>query len=284
MNVLVTGGTGYLGSHLIKKLVERQHVVLCIKLLNDRLDNLKTVLPMVQFLDVEDLNFNDKIKRFSPEAVIHTACAYERGGNSYEQVLSANLFFPLKVLQICLEIGVKRWINTATALAHNLNAYALSKHQFSEWGKFFTTRTNLTFLNLQLEHFYGENGPETHFISWLIKKLQRNEPLELTDGTQKRDFAYVGDIETIFCELLVQQINGYWDIPVGTGVTSSIREVVEYLHVITNSNSELHFGAIEKRVNEPDSFCDTSILDSFNLKCTRHWKDGMKLLVEGEDI
>ncbi len=279
MNILVTGGTGYLGSHLIKKFLSQGHEILCIKLADASTENLAEVLPQVSFVDSGSDSLADKIAAFYPQTVVHTACAYERGNNTLQDVFQANLSFPLRVLQHAIESGAQRWINTATSLPNSLNSYALSKYQFSEWGRYFAEKGNFAFLNLKLEHFYGENGPSTHFLSWVVQNLKKGKPLDLTAGTQKRDFVYVGDIENIFNAMLEVPVKGYYDIPVGTGITPSIREVVEYLHENTNSKSSLNFGAVPMRDNEPSSACDTSMLRQFGLECPCFWKDGMKKII-----
>lgn len=280
MKILLTGGTGYLGSKLLASFLSQGHNVLCTKLPSSSMKFLENTKETIKFVDTSDPKWENVIIAFEPEIVIHTAGRYERGSATFRDIYVANYEFPLKILQICLKTRTRRWINTCTALPRNLNIYSLFKNQFSEWGKFYAQRNHIVFSNLLLEHFYGINAPESHFITWVVNKLKLGENIELTEGTQRRDFVYVNDLVQIYDSMLLLDSLGYCDIPVGTGETPTIREVVEYIHKSLNSSSELQFGKIQMRVNEFNSKCDLTILKSMGLSCKTKWQDGIKAILE----
>lgn len=279
MRLLITGGTGYLGSRLVKSLLLNNHEIMCVKRQSSKIDYLSDVINKLILVNSDDIDLGVNINIFKPNIIIHTACIYERGNNSFFDIYEGNLEFPIKILKYAIESGATRWINTSTSLSPYMNMYSLSKYQFSEWGRYFSRTYNIDFINLKLEHFYGENGPKSHFITWVISKLMNGEPLDLTDGTQKRDFIYSGDLEKIYNKLINLALYGYHDLPVGTGVSPTIREVVEYLHRITHSNSKLNFGVLPMRQNEHNSSCDTTQLKKLGLECSVSWKDGMNKIL-----
>lgn len=281
MRILLTGATGYLGSKLAHRFLENGHTVLCIVRESASLTKLKDILGDISIGYVNHQNLSEIIVAFSPDVAVHTACLYER--QEYAPVVNANLLFPLKILKICIDCSVKKWINTDSSLPIYLNNYALTKHQFSQWGRFHANKADITFVNLRLEHFYGEEEPENHFLPWVVGKLKKGEQVDLTAGVQQRDFVYIGDLLDIYSRLVEMVFEGFVEIPIGTGDNPSIREIIEYLYSILKSNSKLCFGAIPMREGEPNSNCDTSMLDSLNLTCKWSWKKGMKK-IWGSDV
>ncbi|MEZ9922358.1 NAD-dependent epimerase/dehydratase family protein, partial [Vibrio breoganii] len=70
--------------------------------------------------------------------------------------------------------------------------------------------------------------------------------MQLTQGTQRRDFVYIDDVVSAY-KVLIQNLINLRDqetIPVGSGVAPTIRELVEVIHSCSNSKSELEFGAV----------------------------------------
>lgn len=280
MKILITGGTGYLGSHLVQRCLEQGHELACVvrSAANlKRLDQFRRDVTLIETGQIEK-----GIKEFAPKTVIHTACTYARGKNTLEDVLLGNLLFPLNVLQASCRCGVSRWINTGTCLPDYINSYSLAKNQFSQWGRFYAEAGKIQFLNLRLEHFYGPDAPEDNFLTWIIRKLKANEPIDLTAGTQKRDFIFIEDVLDVYSHLLDWPVQeDYFEVPVGTGIAPSIREVVEYLAALTQSSSQLHFGAVPFRRDEPDSRCDVIILEGMEITPQTPWQEGLQLVLEG---
>lgn len=279
MNVIITGGTGYLGSRLVRRFLDIGHHILCLTIPDDPCINLADIREKINFVCTKDPFMMENICAYRPDVVVHTATVYERGNATIDQVFEANLEFPFHVLCAAMQGKAKRWINTATSLPDGINSYSLSKAQFGEWGRLLAHRGGLEFVNLKLEHFYGENGPDTHFLTQVTRKLKANEPLDLTVGTQHRDFVYIGDIVDCFAHMLTAPVDGFMEVHIGTGVSPSIREVVEYLKYLSGSVSELRFGAVPLRENEPDCVCDTAEMKSLGMECKYSWREGMKKLI-----
>jgi len=278
MRILLTGGTGYLGSHLVKRMLENGHEMACIVQDKENLNRLKPFRDQVKIIPTEVMALD--IRNFCPEVVIHTACVYSRGLNTEKDIFEGNLGFPFEVLQLATECGAKKWINTATILPCMTNSYALSKEQFCQWGKFYAETEKIQFINLRLEQFYGEDAPEDYFLTWVINKLKNDEPLELTAGTQKRDLIHIDDVLRTY-EIVVEKdfSENNKEIPVGTGVAPSIREVVEFLKKLIKSNSELCFGAVSMCNDKIESSCNVSTLQELGVLPMIPWKEGLKRVV-----
>lgn len=194
--------------------------------------------------------------RVQPEVVVHTACAYGRQGETSLQLFDANLRLGLIILQ-ALKNAKKpaSFLNTGSALAPEVGLYALSKHQFAECGRMLATQSDgkLSFINVLLQHMYGPGDDASKFTTHVLHACHRNEAvLKLTAGEQARDFIYIDDVVSAYDALLRQchQLDVVLDIEVGSGVAPTIREFAETAHRLTESSTELLFGALPYRANE----------------------------------
>jgi len=252
--ILLTGATGYLGSHLARALVAAGHHVAVLKRVSSSLAKIETLLPQIQLFNIEDGLEKPFQVLGRVDVVIHVATCYGRNGENEAVIFEANTAFPLRLLEVAAAYKTQVFINTDTSLDKYLNAYSLSKKQFMEWGRFFAVRNKLRFLSLRLEHFYGPGDDDSKFTSHVIKSCLDNVPeLKLTLGEQIRDFIYIDDAVSAYL-LLLEKLNQFneWfvEFDVGSGEAVTVREFVERIHHLTGSRTELKFGAVPYRDGE----------------------------------
>ncbi|WP_026765955.1 NAD-dependent epimerase/dehydratase family protein [Selenomonas ruminantium] len=251
---LVTGATGFLGSHVVKKLLAEGQKVVILKRSFSNTKRLEAELCKVKSYDIDKLDdFVDVFREQHIDVVIHTATCYGRQGEAVEEIYDVNLKFPLKLLELALHFNTDTFFNTDTILSKYLNWYALSKKQFSEIGQQFAHMGKINFIDAKLEHMYGEDDANTKFVTFMLEALQNNQDeLKLTAGEQRRDFIYVDDVVEAYWKILTLQSNDkkYQHYEVGTGKTISIKELVMLAKSITKSQTKLVFGAIPYRENE----------------------------------
>lgn len=203
-----------------------------------------------------DAEIADCIKQSAPEVLVHTACAYGRSGEDPAALNDANVRFGLVLLNALNQVGrAVGFFNTASALAPAVSEYALSKYQFSEWGRHVATHIDcpIRFANLVMQHVYGAGDDAKKFSTHLLHKLRQNTPeFPLTPGMQQRDFIYIDDVISAFDCLLAHhhQLGAYTDIALGTGQAPTVREFAETAHSLLASTTQLKFGAIPYRSNE----------------------------------
>lgn len=271
MKVLITGATGFLGSHLTRTLVARGDRVVVLKRSRSDLARLRDLLPTLFLYDADQSGIDRLFAEHGDlSAVLHTATCYGRNGEPEDVVLEANTAFPLRLLQRAIHAKVPLFLHTDTCFNSGplrysyLRSYSLSKRQFAEWGEHFASRGDISFVNLKLQHPYGPGDSPDKFVSSILRQcLNHVAEIRLTAGEQKKDFIYVADVVSALLLFLDRGAGtaSFQEYECGSGEAISIRQFVETAHAVIGSRSRLLFGALPYRENEIMYSCaDTSAL------------------------
>ena len=286
--ILLTGVTGFLGSHLAKALLAAGYDVIGLKRKTSSLRRVESLVSGIVLIDIDVLDFEKLFRDYGKiDIIIHTATCYGRHNETVSEIFLANTEFPLRLLDAGSRAGVELFLNTDTILDKYLNLYALSKNQLLQWGKFFSKQGNIRFGNIRLEHFYGPDDDPTKFSAHVINSCLNNVPeLKLTKGEQKRDFIFIEDVVSAYMILLEKMghsDNSFVEFDVGSGRSVSIREFVETAHRLATSHTHLAFGAIPYREGEVmHSEADISGLTALGWQCRYDIEAGLKKVIEQE--
>lgn len=284
--LFMTGGTGYLGSHLLHKLVERGNTVFCLKRLSSDLSRVIDIAPQVNWVDLETTDFNDFFAHHKIEYILHCATDYGRKQVDPIRTIEANLILPLKLLHAAVTHGVSVFINTDTILDKGINNYTLSKKQFIDWLE--TYSDSIIGINVALEHFYGPGDDPSKFVTNVIQSLLSEvESIKLTPGHQKRDFIYIDDVANAFLKLIDNATSlrkKFYRFEVGMGQSIEIKNFVTLVKKLSgNQNTHLDFGAIPYRKNEVmDSNVDISRLNALGWKPEISLEEGLSKTINIE--
>lgn len=268
MKLLLTGATGFLGSHLTRTLVSCGHEVVILKRSFSDCRRICDLLPQLVCFDVDRLSLSEIFKQVEGiSAVIHTATCYGRRGESAADVFASNTLYPLQLLELAVAAGIGRFVNTGTSLDRFLNPYALSKCQFAEWGRLSAEKGDIRFINLELEHFYGPDDDGSKFTTYVIRSCAHDlSELKLTAGAQLRDFIYIDDVVDAYVTVLEgthSAEESFLAYGVGSGQPVTIRRFVEMVRQLAGATTRLDFGAVPYRVNEVMETCaDVTALKS----------------------
>lgn len=285
--LLITGATGYLGSHLAQTLLDAGHRVAILKRATSSLSRLDACVSRLAVFNIEDgLNIPFQSLGYF-DAIIHTATCYGRGGENPSEVFEANTAFPLRLLEIATSFNTDTFFNTDTILYKYLNAYSLSKHHFMEWGKSFADSGKIKFVNIKLEHMYGAGDDSSKFASYVIRSCLNNvDKLKLTLGEQKRDFIHIDDVVSAYQYLLENAgklEQGFSEFGIGSGKAVTIHDFVDIVHRLTDSQTKLMFGALPYREHEiMHSEADVSGLTALGWHSRYDLKTGLKQVIELE--
>jgi len=288
MKLLITGATGFLGSHLTRMLISSGHDVLILKRSFSDCSRILDLLPRLVSFDLDRLPLTEIFNQLKGiDVVIHAATCYGRNGESSSEVFAANTVFPLSLLELAVSCEVSTFVNTDTSLTRFLNPYALSKRQFSEWGRFYAGKKAIRFVNLELEHFYGTGDDASKFTTHVIRSCVNNLPeLNLSLGEQRRDFIHIDDVRNAYFTVLEAaycSAEHFLNYGVGSGQAVTIRKFVETVHSLANSTTNLNFGALPYRENEVmDACADVRALKALGWSPKVPLKEGIARAITAE--
>lgn len=112
--IILTGATGFLGSHLLDYLVRKDELnIICFKRSFSNTERIKNIeYPNLKFIDIDHTEIESVFKSHSINIILHTATQYGRDNESISKVLSANLMFPIQIIDLGIKYNVKCFINT----------------------------------------------------------------------------------------------------------------------------------------------------------------------------
>lgn len=241
MKVLVTGGAGFIGSHIVDKLILAGWNVFVV-------DNLSTGLegnlnPKAKFykVDIRSSEFRQLCKDINFDYIIHQAAQtmVPKSLEAPHYDSDVNIQGTINVLEACRETGVRRVVFASSAavygditsvpITENFNTqptsfYGLSKLVAEKYLALYHKLFGLNYVVLRYANVYGErqgDAGEGGVVSIFTKKIFNDLPLVIYgDGTQTRDFVYVGDVASANIKALTsQERNRVYNIGTGTEVT-----------------------------------------------------------------
>lgn len=294
MNILLTGATGFLGSHILKRMVETDNHKLIV--LKRSFSNTKRITEYlnnqnIRYYDIDKINIQEVFLQNKIEAIVHVATEYGRKNSSVTKILETNLMFPICLLENGIKNGCEIFINTDSyfnkeGLSYNyLLDYSLSKKSLLMWLKYYSK--DIKIANMVLEHIFGENDNPDKFSEYVIRNIAVNKvkSIDLTMGTQKRDFIYVDDVVDAYMKVLEYENksdkNGFDEFDTGLGSAISIREFVEIIKTVSKSDTIFNFGAVPTRTDEIEcSFANNEGLSALGWQPKYNVKEGLEKIIK----
>jgi UDP-glucose 4-epimerase len=239
VRVLITGGAGFIGSHLTDRLLESGHDVLVIdNFATGRRDNLRTHehLAVVEGSIADEQLVRDSFAQFVPDRVVHAAAAY-KNPEAYSEDARTNVLGTANVVNAAREGGVEQLIYFQTALCYGLaprqqpvsldhpldpeaSSYAISKTA----GEYYIRLSGLNYLSFRLANAYGPrniSGPLPTFY----QRLTTGRPCFVMDT--RRDFIFIDDLVELVLSAVTGDIGRTGVYHVSSGSDYSIRELFD---------------------------------------------------------
>lgn len=246
--ILVTGGCGFIGGHVVDALLRHNHCVMVI-------DNLSSggiksqPLPRSDLWfrewDILDLRLMDVIfHNFEPECVVHLAAqpSLQTSWKAADFDAQTNIIGTINLLGLCQRYKVKRFVFASTSAVYAPKTrmpyvendpigpqtpYGVSKAA----AEYYIQISGLSYAILRLGNVYGPGQVplgENQLIPRALAHIYQGEPFVINgDGEQRRDFVYVKDVAKAFVQASEQQVSGIYNI--ACGKSTPIKRIVAAL-------------------------------------------------------
>jgi len=293
--ILVTGGAGFIGSHVADNLVAAGHDVAVV-------DNLSTgrrefVPPQARFFpyDINSPEAAELIRSWRPEVLIHHAAQMNVRFSVADPVADAreNILGSLNLLQASVEAKVKKIIFASTGGAIYGDAapvparetdapwpdspYGIAKLSVEHYLRYYQREHGLTPISLRYANVYGprQNGQgEAGVVAIFIEKfLAGQQPVINGDGLQTRDFVYVGDVVAANLKALEYPLPGTFNI--GTGRETDILTIYLKLQEIACSPRGPVHGPAKPGEQRRSALDSTLALEKLGWEPTVALEDGL---------
>jgi UDP-glucose 4-epimerase len=269
--VLVTGGSGFIGAHLCRRLLSCQARVHAVSRQPRRSHS--EHLRWLQ-ADLRDISaVRGVFKAVQPEIVFHLA-SYVVGARELEAVLPTfydNLASTVHLLTAATEAGCRRIVLASSSeepqnsndTTFPCSPYAAAKWASNIYGRMFYQLFQAPVVMPRIFMTYGPNQKDLQkLVPFVVCQLLRGEAPKLSSGRRRADWIYIDDVvEGLLRAAVIPGVEGcVFDL--GSGSLVSVREIVEQLVEIVGSGIEPAFNALPDRPFEQERAADTSFLSN----------------------
>ena len=300
MKVLVTGGAGFIGSHLVDRLIQEGHEVVVV-------DNLSTgkrrnINKAARFykVDIQSWRLERVFRNERPNIVMHLAAQLDVRKSVEDPMFDAqvNILGTLNVLQQAVKHGVRKVVFSSSGgaiygeqetypapeahVTNPLSPYGLSKLCGEQYLSYYHRVSGLQAVSLRYANVYGPRQDpegEAGVVAIFIQKMLNNEQAVINgNGRQTRDFIFVDDVVEANLAVMGHETLGTYNV--GTAIETSINDLFRVLVQHTGSTCKEVHGPAKKGEQA------RSVIDGTKLRHELSWEpktglsDGLKKTVD----
>lgn len=262
MNVIITGSTGFVGRHLVTKLIFEKCQILELTRSIDVStqlygDNTKKFL-----IDDDQEALVKTIEEFKPDIIIHLASFLTSSDdyNSLNKLLDSNISFFCRLLDAIKNVDLKLFVNTGTFAEYFKGdndfdpayLYAATKTASRSFLDYYSKVYNFKQTTVVPYTIYGGNDTQKKIIDIIYDSIKSKTPIDLSPGEQVLDFIHVDDV-TDFYILLIKNFNKLpqkTNFQLGTGVGHTLKQVAQIVENMSSYKTNLNWGGKEYRPSD----------------------------------
>ena len=300
MKVLVTGGAGFIGSHLVDRLVQEGHEVIIVdNLVTGKRRNINRAARFYK-QDIQSWRLERVFRNERPNVVMHLAAQMDVRKSVEDPMFDAqvNILGTLNVLQQAVKHGVRKVVFSSSGgaiygeqemypapeshVTKPLSPYGLSKLCGEQCLSYYQRSSGLQVVSLRYANVYGPRQDpegEAGVVAIFIQKMLNNEQAVINgNGRQTRDFVFVEDVVEANLAVMGPETQGTYNV--GTGAETSINDLFRILVQHTGSTCKEVHGPAKKGEQA------RSVIDNTRLRHELSWEpkgelsEGLKKTVE----
>ena len=300
MKVLVTGGAGFIGSHLVDRLVMEGHEAVVVdNLATGKRRNINRAARFYK-MDIQSWRLERVFRNERPNVVMHLAAQMDVRKSVDDPMFDAqvNVLGTLNVLQQAVRHGVRKVIFSSSGgaiygeqeiypapevhVTKPLSPYGLSKLCGEQYLSYYQRVSGLQAVSLRYANVYGPRQDpegEAGVVAIFIQKMLNNEQAVINgNGRQTRDFVFVDDVVEANLAMMGQETQGTYNV--GTGVETSINDLFRILIQHTNSTCKEIHGPAKKGEQARSVIDNTKLRHEISWEPRADLSDGLKKTVE----
>ncbi|MEA5470248.1 NAD-dependent epimerase/dehydratase family protein [Spirulina sp. 06S082] len=277
--ILITGGTGFVGANLTRRLLKQGHEIHLFVRPNYqswRIQDIKTDLRL-HTINLEDEEaLKQRVDRIKPDRIFHLAVhgAYS-SQNNLQEIINTNIIGTVNLLQACIRTDFEVFVNTGSSSEYGYkdypptetewlepnSYYAITKASATLFCRYIAQNQNLRIPTLRLYSVYGAYEEPTRLMPTLIAQGLKGELPPLVNPKIARDYVYIDDVIEAYLLAAMMDTGELGAVyNVGTGKQTTLQDVIEIARRVLKINAKPEWGSM------PDRQWDTSIWVADNRK------------------
>lgn len=262
--IIITGVTGYIGSKLVRKLLNENNIIYALIQEHSKLNSIDDIKDNINIIKYNK-SIKDLIKLFNdikPDLVFHIASLFipQHEADDINNLIQSNIEFGTYILEAMAKSDTKRIINTGTIwqnyIDENYNPtclYAATKEAFEKILEYYVEAENFNAITLKLFDTYGCDDPRNKILSFFDKISKTGEIIDMTSGEQYMDLVYIDDVVEAFISasnLTSNDSKQHKKYFVKTGNTIKLKDLAALYEKVFNAKLNINWGSKEYRKRE----------------------------------